>query len=141
MTKRPSVRPRPLPRLPPDVRAAVEAAHGKKAADVLVLDLRPVGAFTDFFVICTGQNPRQVQTIADAVERALGARRVRPAHVEGYERAEWILVDYFDFIVHVFTPGARAFYGLERLWGSAERVEVPEGPGPPAPPRGRRGAA
>lgn len=114
-----------LPRLTPELTAAVEAARDKKATDLIVLDLRKTGAFTDFFVICTGSNPRQVHAIADAVEQALKTRHVRPAHVEGYERAEWILVDYFDFIVHVFSPTARAFYGLERLWGNAARIEIP----------------
>ena len=72
-----------------------------------MLDLRKTDAFTDFFVICTGANPRQVHAIADAVEQALKAQKVRPAHLEGYERAEWMLVDYFDFVVHVFSPAAR----------------------------------
>jgi ribosome-associated protein len=105
---------------------AVRAARDKKAAEVVVLDLRKADAFTDYFVVCTGANPRQVHAIADAVGQALKADRVPPSHVEGYARAEWILMDYFNFIVHVFSPAARAFYGLERLWGSAIRVEVPE---------------
>jgi ribosome-associated protein len=113
------------PRLTPDLTTAIEAARDKKATDLVVLDLRKTGAFTDFFVICTGGNPRQVHAIADGVEQALKTRQVRPAHVEGYERAEWVLVDYFDFIVHVFSPNARAFYGLERLWGNAARMEIP----------------
>jgi ribosome-associated protein len=113
------------PRLTPELTTAIDAARSKKATDLVVLDLRKTGAFTDFFVICTGGNPRQVHAIADAVEQALKARQVRPAHVEGYERAEWVLVDYFDFIVHVFSPNARAFYGLERLWGNAARIEIP----------------
>jgi ribosome-associated protein len=105
---------------------AVRAARDKKAAEVVVLDLRKAGAFTDYFVVCTGANPRQVHAIADAVGQALKADNARPSHVEGYPRAEWILMDYFNFIVHVFSPAARAFYGLERLWGSAVRVELPE---------------
>jgi len=113
------------PRLPSQLKTAIEAAHSKKATDLVVLDLRKTGAFTDFFLICTGANPRQVHAIADAVEQALKADKVRPAHLEGYERAEWVLVDYFDFIVHVFSPSARAFYGLERLWGNARRIEIP----------------
>jgi ribosome-associated protein len=116
----------PRPRLPSELLTAIEAARGKKATDLVVLDLRKTGAFTDFFVICTGANPRQVHAIADAVEQALKAQQVRPAHVEGYDRAEWVLVDYFDFIVHVFSPSARAFYGLERLWGNAARIELPD---------------
>jgi len=100
------------------------AALDKKAADVVVLDLRATPAFTDFFVLCSGQSQRQVKAIADGVEEALRTAKVRPAHVEGYERAEWVLMDYFTFIVHVFTPQTRTFYSLERLWGDAERIEV-----------------
>jgi ribosome-associated protein len=113
-----------VPRLPSQVAAAIAAARSKKAAEVTVLDLRKTGAFTDYFVICTGANPRQAHAIADAVTQALKAVKVRPAHVEGYERGEWVLLDYFDFIVHVFSPNARQFYGLERLWGNATRIEI-----------------
>jgi ribosome-associated protein len=115
-------------RLTGEVGKAVRAALDKKASDVLVLDLRNTPAFTDFFVLVSGQNTRQVKAIADAVEEALRAAKVRPAHVEGYDRAEWILMDYFTFIVHVFTPQTRAFYSLERLWGDAERIEVSDEP-------------
>jgi ribosome-associated protein len=115
--------------LPKDILAAVDAARGKKAVDLVVLDLRSLDSFTDFFVICSGQNVRQVQAIADAVEESLRKLQVRPAHVEGFERAEWVLLDYFDFIVHVFNTERREFYALERLWGSAERVELPGEPG------------
>ena len=107
-----------------DVSKAVQAALDKKALDVVVLDLRHTPAFTDYFVLCSGQNQRQVKAIADAVEEALRAARIRPAHVEGYDRAEWVLMDFFTFIVHVFTPQTREFYSLERLWGDAERIEV-----------------
>lgn len=113
-------------KLPAQLTVAIQAARDKKATDLVVLDLRKTGAFTDFFLICTGANPRQVHAIADAVEQALKAKHVRPAHLEGYQRAEWVLVDYFDFIVHVFSPSARQFYGLERLWGNATRIELPE---------------
>jgi ribosome-associated protein len=112
--------------LPRQVALAIDAAKNKKAAEITVLDLRKTGAFTDHFVICSGSNPRQVHAIADAVEQALKAEGVRPSHVEGYERAEWILLDYFDFIVHVFSPSARQFYGLDRLWGNAARIEIPD---------------
>jgi ribosome-associated protein len=113
-------------RLTGEVGRAVRAALDKKASDVVLLDLRQTPAFTDYFVLCSGQNTRQVKAIADAIEEALRAAKVRPAHIEGYDRAEWILMDYFSFIVHVFTPQTRAFYSLERLWGDAERVEVTE---------------
>jgi len=115
-------------RLTADVSSAVHAALDKKAQDAVVLDLRHTPAFTDFFFLCSGQNARQVQAIADAIEQALRARGIRPSHIEGYERAEWILMDFFTFIVHVFTPQTRAFYSLERLWGDAERVDVSEEP-------------
>src|SRR3954466_12579236 len=111
-------------RLTGEVGKAVRAALEKKAADVVVLDLRGTPAFTDFFILCSGQSQRQVKAIADGVEEALRAAKLRPAHVEGYERAEWVLMDYFTFIVHVFTPATRAFYSLERLWGDAERIEI-----------------
>ena len=117
-------------RLPGDVAKAVSAALDKKAGDVVVLDLRNTPAFTDFFVLCSGQTQRQVKAIADAVEETLRAARVRPAHVEGYDRAEWVLMDFFTFIVHVFTPQTREFYSLERLWGDAERIEVSDEAGP-----------
>jgi len=111
-------------RLTGDIAKAVRAALDKKALNVLVLDLRRTPAFTDFFLICTGQNVRQGHAIADAIEEALRAVKRRPAHVEGYKRGEWILLDFFTFIVHVFTPQTREFYSLERLWGDAERIEV-----------------
>lgn len=117
---------RARPRLPKAIQTAVDAARDKKALDVVVLDLRKSDAFTDFFVLCSGTNPRQVQAIADAVELALKAQHQRPAAVEGYARAEWVLMDYFDFVVHVFSSHAREFYALDRLWGSAARTEFGE---------------
>lgn len=111
-------------RLTGEVGKAVRAALDKKASDVVILDLRNTPAFTDFFILCSGQSQRQVKAIADAVEEALRAAKVRPAHVEGYERGDWVLMDYFTFIVHVFTPQTRAFYSLERLWGDAKRIDV-----------------
>jgi len=115
--------------LPDQIRASVAAAEDKKATDLIVLDLRKASGFTDFFVICSGTNPRQIRAIADAVIETLGAKGVKPAHVEGYDRSEWVLLDYFDFIVPVFSTERREFYALERLWGSAERVELPGEPG------------
>ena len=112
--------------LPAELTLAAKVAYEKKAADVVALDLRAVQAFTDFFFICTGQNARQVKAIADAIEMALAKDGQKPAHVEGYDRANWILLDYFTFIVHVFAPDARAFYDIERLWGSAGRVAIPD---------------
>jgi ribosome-associated protein len=116
-------------RLTSEVDKAVRAVLDKKASDVVVLDLRNTPAFTDFFILCSGHSTRQVKAIADAVEETLRAGKVRPAHVEGYERGEWVLMDYFTFIVHVFTPQTRDFYSLERLWGDAERLEISDEPG------------
>ena len=113
-------------RLPKVIDVAIEAAQDKKASGVVVLDLKKAGAFTDYFVICSAANPRQVQAIADAVEEALKGQKQRPSLVEGYARAEWILLDYFDFVIHVFSKHARDFYGLDRLWGSATRIEYPD---------------
>ena len=114
-------------RLPSQITRAIGAAEDKKAIDLLVLDLRKAAGFTDFFLICSGANARQVRAIADAVMEALAADGARPAHVEGYDRSDWILLDYFDFIVHVFGSETRMFYGLERLWGNADRIELPAG--------------
>ena|SRR5207248_2480743 len=112
------------PRLPKSVMGAVEATLDKKALEVVVLDLRKAGGFTDFFVICTGTNPRQIAAIADAVEEKL---RVdfgeRPHLKEGVERSQWVLLDYFNFVVHVFSRECRDFYALDRLWGNASRHE------------------
>jgi ribosome-associated protein len=111
-------------RLPAEVTRAVRAAFEKKATNVVVLDLRHTPAFTDFFVLCSGQNTRQVKAIADSVEDTLRQSGVRPAHVEGYDRADWILMDFFSLIVHVFAPHTRDFYALERLWGDAPLLSV-----------------
>jgi ribosome-associated protein len=112
-------------RLPQQITWAIGAAEDKKAIDLVVLDLRKAAGFTDYFVICSAQNARQLRAIADAVIEALAAHGARPAHVEGYDRSEWVLLDYFDFVVHIFAPDTRLFYGLERLWGNAERIEIP----------------
>ncbi len=109
--------------LPSEVDRAVRSAEDKKAEDLVVLDLKKASGFTDYFVICSGSNPRQIRAIADGIMEALASSGTKPAHVEGYDRSEWVLIDYFDFIVHVFARETRLFYGLERLWGNAERVE------------------
>ena len=110
--------------LPKDIERAIQAAEDKKAFDLTVLDLRKAGGFTDYFVICSATNVRQVRAIADAVVDALREQGLKPAHVEGHDRSGWVLLDYFDFVVHVFAPETRMFYGLERLWGNAEPVEL-----------------
>jgi ribosome-associated protein len=109
------------------VLGAVHATLDKKALAVIVLDLRKAGGFTDYFVICTGNNPRQITAIADAVEERLRVEfGERPHLVEGVEKSQWVLLDYFNFVVHVFSPECRDFYALERLWGNAERHEFSE---------------
>jgi ribosome-associated protein len=105
------------------VAQAVKAVENKKGEDVAILEMdRAAGAFTDYFVVCSGTNPRQIQAISDEVERELAQGGQRPNSVEGYQQAEWVLLDYVDFVVHVFSERARGFYDLERLWKSARRV-------------------
>jgi ribosome-associated protein len=104
---------------------AVRAAESKKATDIVVLDLRNMTSFTDYFVICTGQNARQIQAISDEIGQQLKNIGEMPISVEGYTQAEWVLADYSDFIVHIFTPKAREYYDLERLWRSAKPVGIP----------------
>jgi ribosome-associated protein len=132
------------------VTAAIQACLDKKAEELSILEMeKGSGAFTDYFVLCSGTNPRQVQAIADEVELRLKTAGVRPAHVEGYKQGEWILVDYVDFVVHVFSEKARKFYDLERLWKTAKRLEPTEltpktrvkaAPKAKAAPRKRKGA-
>ena len=111
--------------LPEPIPQIVGAMEDKKAIDVVVLDLRASGAFTDYFVVGSGRTTRQVQAIVDAIAKRLRSIGVRPTHVEGYVNAQWVLMDCFDVIVHVFTGDTRELYDLERLWGSATRVELP----------------
>jgi ribosome-associated protein len=107
-----------------DLRAAIEAAQDKKASDLVVLDLRGLASFTDFFFLATGNSNRQLKTIADAIEEGLAKKGVKPNHVEGYPHGDWVLMDYVDFVVHVFTPPSREYYNLERLWGDAKRLAI-----------------
>jgi ribosome-associated protein len=104
---------------------ALRAASDKKAHDLVVLDLHEIASFTDYFLIASGANTRQVQAIADEMVERLKKEGTRAARVEGYTAAEWILIDYGDFIVHVFEERARRFYDLERLWRDAERIALP----------------
>ena len=106
------------------IQAALHAAAEKKALDLVVLDLRAIASFTDFFVITSGTNRRQCQAISDGIVEHLKKSGTRAARVEGYQTAEWILIDYGDFLVHVFDEKARRFYDLERLWREAVRVDV-----------------
>jgi ribosome-associated protein len=104
---------------------AVRAAESKKAYDIRVLDLREIASFTDFFVICSGANPRQIQAISEAVGEELAKRGEHPISVEGFQNAEWVLADYGDYIVHVFSDSAREYYDLERLWRHAKELKTP----------------
>jgi len=124
----------------PELRAVVQAAQGRKAAGITLLDLSSLGAFTGAFVICTGFSQRQVQAIADGVEEALARAGSRPLHREGYNSAEWILLDYGRFVVHVFAERARLFYDIERLWRKAPRLDIPDLPAGRDDPAKRDGA-
>ena len=105
------------------VSLAVQAVEAKKGENTVILEMdRNTGAFTDYFVLCSGSNPRQIQAIADDVQKQLSENGVRPTSVEGYNQAEWVLLDYIDFVVHIFSERARKFYDLERLWKSARRL-------------------
>jgi len=105
------------------VALAVKAIEGKKGENVVILEMdRSSGAFTDYFILCSGTNPRQIQAIADEVQKQLSDAGQRPNSVEGYNQAEWVLVDYVHFVLHVFSERARQFYDLERLWKSARKL-------------------
>jgi len=123
---------------------AIHACQDKKAEEISVLELeKGSGAFTDYFVVCSGTNPRQIQAIADQVEDQLEKTSLRPTHVEGYRQADWVLLDYVDFVVHVFSETARKYYDLERLWKSAKRLSPAELAGAtakPSPARKRKRA-
>ncbi len=109
------------------VAEAIVACREKKADEITVLEMeKGSGAFTDYFVVCSGTNPRQIQAISDEVEERLEKAGLHPTHVEGYNQAEWVLLDYVDFVVHVFSEKARKYYDLERLWKSAKRMEAGE---------------
>jgi ribosome-associated protein len=104
------------------LRDAVAVADDRKAVDLRVLQLEAVSDFTDFFMVCSGNSGRQVSAIADGVQEALRAGGLRPLHVEGAASAQWVLLDYGDFVIHVFDPETRGYYGLERLWADAPDV-------------------
>ena len=110
------------------VTAAIQACLEKKAEELTILEMeKGSGAFTDYFVLCSGSNPRQVQAIADEVEMRLKTAGMPPTHIEGYRQAEWVLLDYVDFVVHVFHPTLRNFYQIERLWADAEVIPLEAG--------------
>jgi len=116
----------PFDELDPELQLAIRSADEKKAVDMLALDLREIASFTEFFFIASGTNQRQVQAIADEINEQLKKQlRRRPVRVEGYGTAEWVLLDYGDFVIHLFNKDAREFYDLERLWRDSRRVELP----------------
>ena len=112
--------------LPEDVKLAVKAACEKKAGDFILIDVRKFVSFTDYFLICSGNSERQVKVIADHIGASLKKIKTRAYSIEGYRSAGWVLMDYADFIVHIFKPETRAFYNLEGLWHDGIRIEIPE---------------
>ena len=106
---------------------AIAACQDKKAEDLTILQMdKNSGAFTDYFVICSGSNPRQIQAISDEVELRLKRAGTYPHNIEGYKQGEWVLLDYVNFVVHVFSATARNYYDLERLWRTAKKLEPAE---------------
>ena len=123
------------------VALAVRACQDKKATNISILQLdAQASGFTDYFVLCSGANPRQVQAIADDVDEKLSAAGVQPKHTEGYTQADWILMDYVDFVVHIFSETARKFYDLERLWKSATRLQPADLEKPARKPAAKKAA-
>ncbi len=110
----------------PEIRWAIEAAQDKKAANLVVLKLGKLGAFAESFLVCSGESDPQMRAIGDEIEERLARHDIRLEHREGRPGAEWMLLDYGAFVVHIFTERARLYYDLERLWRSAERLDVPE---------------
>jgi ribosome-associated protein len=106
------------------LRLALAAFEDKKAFDIVLLDISKVATFASYFLMCSGDSSRQIQAIADEVEKKLKENGIRPNHVEGYRHAEWILMDYVDLVVHVFSKSARAYYDLERLWRDGKRLDA-----------------
>lgn len=123
----------------------MKAIEGKKGEDVVILEMdKSSGAFTDYFVVCSGTNPRQIQAIADDVQKNLAETGQRPNSVEGYTQAEWVLLDYVDFVLHIFSERARKFYDLERLWKSARKLtpaDLAKKPAAKKPAASRKDAA
>ena len=110
----------------PQLQEAVHAAQDRKALDLSVLDLERTCSFTSYFLICSGTSTRHAQAICDAIAEKLEKKGFTPAHIEGYSQAEWILMDYLNFVVHIFLERARHFYDLERLWKNAPRLPIPD---------------
>jgi ribosome-associated protein len=110
--------------IPESVKISVEASRMKKAEDIVVLDLTGISSFTDFFIIMHGNSARQNVAILEGIDEELKDRSIRPLSVEGKDNAEWILMDYGEFIVHIFSPNAREYYSLEKLWGDGIKLSL-----------------
>ena len=106
------------------LKTALFAADDKKARDLLALDISKIASFANYFLFCTGDSSRQMQAIADEIEKKLKEAGIRPSHIEGYQNSEWILMDYFDLVIHIFSKEARDFYDLERLWRDGKRLDT-----------------
>jgi ribosome-associated protein len=106
------------------LKIALNAADSKKASDIVAMDISGIATFTDYFLICTGDSSRQMHAIADEVEKQLAANGIRPSHIEGYQNAEWILMDFVDLVVHIFSKSARSYYDLERLWRDGKELDT-----------------
>ena len=106
------------------LKIALKAADDKKAYDLLALDISGIASFASYFIFCTGDSSRQIQAVADEIEKQLRDAGIRPSHVEGYQNSEWILMDYFDLVIHIFSKNARAFYDLERLWRDGKKLNA-----------------
>jgi ribosome-associated protein len=124
------------------LKIAINAADDKKAYDLVALDISEIASFANYFLFCTGDSSRQIQAIADEVEQQLKKSGIRPAHVEGYKNAEWILMDYLDLVIHIFSKNARAYYDLERLWRDGKKLNasayVQERTNKPGAPKARK---
>lgn len=110
----------------PELQKAIQAAQGRKALNIKILDLQGTSSFTDYFLICSGTSSRHIQAVSDAIREELEKEGVRPSHVEGFREGKWVLMDYLKFVVHIFSTEARDFYDLERLWRNAGRVPIRE---------------
>lgn len=106
------------------LKIAVTAADDKKAHDLVAMDISEIASFANYFLFCTGDSSRQMQAIADEIELRLKAAGIRPSHIEGYQNAEWILMDYFDLVIHIFSKTARVYYDLERLWRDGKILDA-----------------
>lgn len=106
------------------LKTVYDALDDKKANNIVILDISDISEISDYFIICSGSNQNQVQAIADNVEEELGKKDIKGKKIEGFKSAEWILMDYSDFVIHIFSDEQREFYGLEKIWSDAKRVEV-----------------